>query len=128
MSDESIKPPSTSDYSLAPLLSYIGTKTKVKFVGSSLKQDKIKFTHGKTVNIYIVYEMNLWDCLYDDYPTLGNSLFGAVKLVKKWDIDKYKYSGCSIGFGRNGTFSVGSGFGKNVIIFAVVSDSSVLCW
>ena len=55
-------------------------------------------------------------------------MFGAVKLVKKSDIDKYKYSGYSIGFCRNGTFSVDSEFGKNVIIFAVVPDSSVLCW
>ena len=31
-------------------------------------------------------------------PTLGNSLFGAVKSVKNADIDKYKYSGYGIGF------------------------------
>ena len=31
LSDESIKPRSTSDNSLAPLLSYIGTKTRIKF-------------------------------------------------------------------------------------------------
>ena len=66
MSDESIKPPSTSDNSLAPSLSYIGTRKRVKFVGSCLKQDKITVTHGKTVNLYIVYEINLWDCGYDD--------------------------------------------------------------
>ena len=35
------------------------------------------------VNIYIVYEINLWNCTYTDDPTLGNSLFGAAKLVKK---------------------------------------------
>ena len=74
MSDESIKPPSTSDNSLAPSLSYIGTRKRVKFVGSCLKQDKITFTHGRTVNIYIVYEINLWDCGYgyDDYPDYAN--------------------------------------------------------
>ena len=66
LSDESIKPPSTSDNSLAPSLSYIGTRKRVKFVGSCLKQDKITVTHGKTVNLYIVYEINLWDCGYDD--------------------------------------------------------------
>ena len=66
MSDESIKPPFTSDNSLAPSLSYIGSKTRVKFVGSCLKQDKITFTHGKTVNIYIVYEIKSWYYRYDD--------------------------------------------------------------
>ena len=46
--------------SLAPVLSYIGNKTRVKFDGICLKQDKIIFTHWKTVNIYFVYEINLW--------------------------------------------------------------------
>ena len=35
-----------------------GTKTKVEFNGSCLKQDKITYDHGKVVNIYIVYEIN----------------------------------------------------------------------
>ena len=35
---------------------------------------------------------------------LENSLFGAVKLVKYADINKYKYSGYDIGFHRPGTF------------------------
>ena len=82
LSDESMNPPATSDNSLAPSWSYIGTKTRVKFVGSCLKQDKVIFTHEKTVNIYIFYEINLWDRRYDDYPILESSLFGEVKLVK----------------------------------------------
>ena len=47
LSDEIIKPPSTSDNSLAPALSYIGCKTTVKFDGDYLKQDKTTFTHEK---------------------------------------------------------------------------------
>ena len=54
MSDESIKPPSTPDNSLALSLSYIGTKTRVKCVGICLKQDKIRFTHKK-YKIYILF-------------------------------------------------------------------------
>ena len=53
---------------------------RVKFDEICLKQDKITFTYGKIVNIYIINEINLWDCGYDDYLTLWNSLFGAVKL------------------------------------------------
>ena len=30
---------------------------RVEFNGSYLKQDKIMYTHGKTVNIYIAYEL-----------------------------------------------------------------------
>ena len=63
---------------------------------------------------------------YDVYPTLENCLFGAVKLTKNTDIDKYKYSGYGIRFDRRGTFSFPSGrFGGNVIIFEVVMSSSV---
>ena len=36
---------------------YYGTKTKVKFTGSCLKQPKILYTHGKVVKIYIVMEL-----------------------------------------------------------------------
>ena len=54
LSAESIKPPTTSDNSLTPTLSYYGTKTRVKFTGSCLKQPKISYTHGTIVKIYIV--------------------------------------------------------------------------
>ena len=69
---ESINPVATSDNSLTPSLNYIWTKTRVGFYGSCLKQDKITFTHEKTVNFYIVYEINLWNRGYDDYLTLAN--------------------------------------------------------
>ena len=55
LSDESIKPPSRSNNSLAPALNYYGNKRRVKFTRSCLKQPKTSYTHGKIVNIYIVY-------------------------------------------------------------------------
>ena len=72
--DERIKPPTTSDNSLAPLLDYIGARTRVKFF--CLKQDKVTFTHKKIVNIYIVHEINLWLFRRDDDFSLGNTLRG----------------------------------------------------
>ena len=83
LSNKSNNPPAKSDDSLAPSLNYISNKTRAKFGGSCLGQEKITFTHVKIVNIYIVYEINLWDHGYDNYPALENSLFGAVHLVKK---------------------------------------------
>ena len=44
LSDESIKPPSTSDKSLTPLIDYHGNKIRVKFIGTILRQPKISFT------------------------------------------------------------------------------------
>ena len=49
--------PTTSNYSPNLQLSYPGTKTRLEFRGSCLKQDKIVFDHRKVVNIYIVYEL-----------------------------------------------------------------------
>ena len=71
---ETIKPPATSDNSLTPALSCYGTKTKVKFYGSCLKQPQVSYTHRKVVNIYIVYEMDA-SSPYSDDPTLKNCLF-----------------------------------------------------
>ena len=68
----------------------------VKFNGSCLKQDKIIFNHGKTVNIYIFHDLK--PNLNNFDPTLEDCLFGAIKLTKSSDIDKYEYSGYGIGF------------------------------
>ena len=96
-----------------------GTKTRVTFTGSCLKQSKISYTHGKVVNIYIVYELGASNSHIND-PTLKNCLFGAVTLTKNADIDKYGYSGYPIGFDRRGSFSFpGSRHGQNMLIFGV---------
>ena len=47
LSDKNITAPTTSDYNLNPQLNYLGTKTKVGFNESCLKQDKITYDHGK---------------------------------------------------------------------------------
>ena len=57
LSDERINPIKTPKHSITPNLDYYDTKTRVKFNGSCLKQDEITYTHGKVVNIYIVYEI-----------------------------------------------------------------------
>ena len=81
LSDESIKPPSTSDTSLSPLINYLYNKVRLKFDGGCLKQqNKLTYTHGTIVNIYTVYELGVSYSFNDD-PTLKNPLFGAVKLI-----------------------------------------------
>ena len=87
LSAETIKPPATSDNSLTPALSYYGTKTRVKPIGSCLKQSEISYTHRKVVNIYIVYELGASGFHIND-PSLKNCLFGAVTLTKNAEIDK----------------------------------------
>ena len=119
LSAESIKPPATSDNSLTPIVSYYGTKMRVKFTGSCLKEPKTSCTLGKVVNIYIIYEL-VASGSHDNDPTLKNCLFGAVTLTKNADIDKYGYSSNEIGFDRRSSFSFpGGGFSLNVLIFGV---------
>ena len=99
LSNESIKPPTTTNNSLTPELNYYGTKTKIKFTRSCLKRSSHILTHKKIINIYIVYELTA-SSLHDSDPTIKNCLFGAVTLTKNADIEKYKYSGYGIGFDR----------------------------
>ena len=126
LSAETIKPTATFDNSLTPSVSYYGTKTRVKYTGSCLKQPKMLYTLGKVVNIYIVYELGA-STSHDNDPTLKNCLFGAVTLTKNANIDKYGYSGYGIGFDRKSPFSFppgGVAFGQNVIICGVYMSSS----
>ena len=119
LSNDSIRVISTSDNSRNPTSSYYDTKIRVKFTGGCLKQPKISYTHGKFVNIYIVYELGA-SSSNDNDPTLKNCLFGPVTLTKNSDIDKFRYCGYGIGFDRTGSFSFpGGGFGQNVLTFGV---------
>ena len=83
--DERINSITASSYKVTPQLSHYGTKTRVEFNGRCLKQDSVIFNHKKVVNIYIVYEISE-NINKNDYPTLENCLFGAVRLTKNADI------------------------------------------
>ena len=122
LSAESFKLPATSDNSLNPTLNYYGTKIRVKFTGSYLKQPNISYNHGKVVNIYIVFELGASSSHIID-PTLKKCLFGAVTLTKNADVDKYGYSGYGVGF--DSSSFPGGGFGQNIIIFGVDMSSSI---
>ena len=87
MSNESIKTPSTSSNFLSPLLNYVGTKIRVKFSGSCLKQNAALYNHGAIVNIYIVYEISK-NYNISSHPTLENCLFGAANFTKHAAIDQ----------------------------------------
>ena len=125
LSNKSIKPPTTSDNSLTPELNFYGTKTRVKFTRSCLKQSGRFFTHKKVANIYILYDIAA-SSSHDSYPTIKHYLFGAVTLTKNADIEKYKYSGYGIGFDRRSCFSfTGGRFGQNVLIFGADMSTSI---
>ena len=68
--DETITPYSTSDNSLTPLIDHYGSKVRVKFNKGCLKQsNKLTYSYGARVNIYIVYELGA-STSNDSDPTL----------------------------------------------------------
>ena len=122
-SDERINFVKTSDCGITPYLSYYNTnKIRVKFNRICLKQYQGTLFYGGIVNIYNVYKI-ADNFNVKSYSTLQNCLFGAVKLAKNADIDKYGFSGYGIGFDRHGSFSFGNGVGWNVTVFGVDMSS-----
>ena len=123
--DETITPYPTSGNSLTPMVDHYGTRIRLQFNGSCLKQlNKLTYDYRHKVNVYIVYELGDSSSNDSDH-TLKNCLFGAVTLTKNADIEKYGYSGFGIGFDRRSSFSFpGNGFGQNVLIFGVDMSSS----
>ena len=55
--------------------------------------------------------------------TLGDCLFGTVKLSKNSGLDKHGYSGYGIGFDVCLTISLNGEWSKNVIIFGAHNSS-----
>ena len=55
----------------------------------------------KKINLHITYAIKSWSFYTDDGFTLRNSLFGAVKLTKNVDRDKYSYFGYDLYFGND---------------------------
>ena len=66
-------------------LHYINNaKKQVESDVSCLKQEKITFHHKTIINLYIAYDVHLWLLNLESKFALGNSLFGAVRLAKRW--------------------------------------------
>ena len=97
----------------------------MNFNGHCLIKNDISI-HKKIINLYISYTLGpQLKNLNIDF-TLGNCLFGSVKLTKDADLDKYKYTGCSIGFvSRSECSFTCRGYGKKGIIFGADMSSSV---
>ena len=74
LSNETIKPPVTSDNSVIPLIDYVGNKIRTKFTGCCLKQPKLQYTHGTIVKIYIVDELG-GSGSNDNDPTLKKIVY-----------------------------------------------------
>ena len=73
LTDERLDSIIASNYKITPELGFYGTKTRVAFNGSCLKQEKVTLNHAATVNICIVYEISK-SYNISSYPALENCL------------------------------------------------------
>ena len=97
----------------------------VTFNGNFMKQNKLGYSHGKSVNLYTAYELKNRRIDSPDF-IVQNGLFGAVKITKNAKASHYKYKGYGICFDSESSFSFGNRIdAKNAIIFGVnISNSS----
>ena len=94
MPNESINPPYTANHGLSPKLLWMNnSRIRLEFKGSCLKQDKVTCV----VN-FIVYETDRWSKDLNTDFTIKDCLFGAVKISKNADPDKYSCLGYGSGF------------------------------
>ena len=96
----------SSNNSLGPKLASIhNAKIAVKSEESYLKQNITSFNYRYVTNLFIVYELDTWPSYLNMEFTLGDCLFGAVKVTGNADSDKYEYSAYGIGFDACSKFS-----------------------
>ena len=81
-------------------------------------------TDRNVVHLFFASKLDAWSRDLNTDFTLGGCLFGAIKLTKNSDSDKYKHSGYGIRFDALSQFRLWNGeWGKNVVIFGVGNSS-----
>ena len=99
LSHKKFTPPYTANKSLSPKGLWNKARVRLWFKERCLKQEnKALFSPNNVINLFIVYWLGRWTRDLSTDFTLTDCLFGAVKLTKNADRDKYKYSGYDKGF------------------------------
>ena len=121
------KLPDTANKSFSPRLIWMSnSRIRLEFKERCLKQeDRAAFTTKNVVNLYIVYELNIWSQDLNNEFTLKDCLFGNVRITKNANPNKYSYSGCGIGLDSHSLLSLPNDWGKNGITFGADRSSSV---
>ena len=125
--NEKFKTPYTSNKSFSPKLIWNNFRIILKLQGSCLKQEnKATFISNNAINLFIVFELERWSRDLNTDFFLKDCLFGAVKITKNADPDKYVYIVYGTGFKSCSEFSLPDcSMDKNDIIFGVDMRSSV---
>ena len=125
MSEENIENITKLDSNFAPTFVDHHLLPDINFNGHCLIKTNVSIPK-KVINPYISYTLNPQLRILKTDFSLGNYLFGSVKLTKNDDVDKYKYIGYRIGFdSRSGFLFTDGSFQKIVIISGANMSSSV---
>ena len=122
ISEENFRNITKSDSNFAPTFVNDHLLLDMNFNGHSLIKNNI-YISQKVINLYVSNTLGPQLRNLNTDFTLGNCLFGSVKLSKNADLDKYKYSSYGIGIDSCSEFPLPDG--RNVIIFGAVMSSYV---
>ena len=100
-----------------------GYRIGIKFDKDPLAVEQSNYI-SKIVNVYIVYDLDVWPRNLTNNFRFKNCLFGAINIVKTSDKEKYVYSGYVITFDSAGSWSFDNDTARNVVIFDVDNISS----
>ena len=78
----------------------------------------------KIVNVYVVYELNVWPKHPGNNFKFKNCLFGATNIVKNIDKEKFVYGGYGLTFNSATFWSFDNDTTINLIRFSVDNSSS----
>ena len=81
-------------------------ENKNRTTESCLKQDKVISTPNTAIDLFTVYELDIWSQELNAEFTIKDCLFVAVKLTKNNDPNKCSYSECGVGFDSGSHFLV----------------------
>ena len=119
MSKESIENITKSDSNYVPTFVEHHLLPDMNFNGHCLIRNNISIPK-KVINLNISYTLSSQLRKLNTDFTLGNCLFGSVKLTTNADLDKYKYSGYIIGFDFHSEFSLPDDIMKKMSLFLEV--------
>ena len=129
ITEENIKPPSTTDNSFDSEKINKYRERRIKFKGIFLREDSISFIYGNVVNLYVAYKLNTWSRVMDlntDFR-LGNFFFAILRLYESRKLDKYGYNGYSTGFYARSQFSWSDGaWGKKLFLKLIIVRLDIL--
>ena len=90
-----------------------------------MKHDIASFTHRNRKNLFIFFELDTWWRHLSAKFTLGDCLFGVLKLTRNVDPGKYGYSILPLDLTHSQFLLPDGEFGKNIVVVDVDSSLSV---